>query len=145
MLLKFNFFSEDIPFRLHNSIKVKRNLIHVAVSESNLNGAINYIFCSDKYLFSLNIHFLKHNTFTDVITFESHNEKDQILSDIFVSIDRVTENAKKYDVPFEKELHRVMIHGLLHLLGYSDKKVKDKKLMKQKEDFYLSCFTWNRK
>lgn len=101
-------------------------------------GSINFIFCSDEYLFQLNQKYLKHDTYTDIITFDSSVEETEISGDIFISLERVKENSKQFSGSFVKELHRVMIHGILHLLGYKDKSPKDKEAMSGKEDYYLS-------
>lgn len=102
-------------------------------------GDISFIFCSDNYLLQINKEYLKHDYFTDVITFDYVDGK-MINGDIFVSIDRVRDNAKLHKQIFDVELKRVIIHGVLHLLGYKDKKLKDKTLMTEKEDFYLKRF-----
>ena len=96
-------------------------------------GNLNYTFVSDEALLKINIDFLKHNTYTDIITF-NYNEGKKISGDIFISVDRVQENAEKFDVSFEEELHRVMIHGVLHLCGYKDKTKADSVSMRKKED-----------
>jgi len=98
---------------------------------------INYIFCDDEYLLELNVKYLKHNTLTDIISFNDSLGK-LISGDIFISIDRVRENAKEFNVPFDDELHRVMIHGILHFCKYNDKTAAEKKVMREKEDYYLS-------
>ena len=98
-------------------------------------GEINYVFCSDKFLLGLNKKFLKHNTLTDIITFQYTSKK--LSGEIFISIPRVKENAKKYKTPFENELYRVMIHGSLHLCGFKDKTTAQKKKIREKEDYYL--------
>ena len=105
-------------------------------------GDINYIFCSDNYLHQINFQYLDHDTFTDIITFDQ-SDKDQIEGDIFISIDRVHENANERNISFVNELHRVMIHGILHLLGYNDKTPKEKQLMREKEDECLSLRNLN--
>ncbi len=105
--------------------------------EKYKKDTINYIFCSDDYLLDLNVKHLKHNTLTDIITF-NYNQGKRISADIFISIDRVRENSEKFNVSFEDELHRVMIHGVLHLIGYKDKTKDEKALMRKKEDYYLS-------
>ena len=104
-------------------------------------GDLNYVFCSDKYLLKINRKYLNHNYFTDVITFENPTS-EAISGDIFISYDRVKDNAKSLRQSRLDELHRVMIHGLLHLLGYSDKNPDQQKVMKSKEDFYLSLRTF---
>lgn len=109
----------------------------IITSENKKLGDIVFIFCNDTYLLEKNIEFLNHDTLTDVITFD-YCEKDKINGDIFISIDRIQENAKFFEVTFLNELHRVMAHGLLHLLGYKDKTQEDATIMKSKENFYLS-------
>jgi rRNA maturation RNase YbeY len=100
--------------------------------------SLSFIFCSDDYLHQINVEYLHHDTLTDVITFEyTAANSDAIEGDIFISIDRIKENAAEFQVPFEVELHRIMVHGTLHLLGYSDKSPNDKALMTEKENFYL--------
>jgi len=109
----------------------------VVATENKKLGEIIIVFCNDTYLLEKNIQFLKHDTLTDVITFD-YCEGNQISGDILISIDRVQENSEIYKVLFLSELDRVMVHGLLHLLGYKDKTKQDAKLMRSKEDFYLS-------
>jgi len=108
----------------------------VITKENKTLGEINYIFCTDEYLLEKNQTFLNHNTYTDIITFD-YSEEKQISGDIFISIERVKENARKFAVEFETELKRVMIHGVLHLIGYKDKSEDEQKLMREKENFYL--------
>lgn len=105
--------------------------------ESKKLGEITFIFCDDDYLLEKNIKFLSHNSLTDVITFD-YCENNNINGDIFISIDRVKENANEFKETFLNELHRVMAHGLLHLLGYKDKNQKEADIMRSKENFYLS-------
>jgi len=112
-------------------------LQNVVATENKKLGEIVFIFCRDAYLLEKNIAFLNHDTLTDVITFDYCTEK-KISGDIFISVDRIQENAKIFNVTFLNELDRVMVHGLLHLLGYNDKTKKDSAEMKAKEDFYLS-------
>ena len=101
-------------------------------------GEINYVFCDDEYLHKLNIEFLKHDTLTDIISFD--NTLGKLLNgDIFISIDRINDNAKDYKVTFEEELHRVMIHGVLHYMGFKDKSDDDKREMRNKENQALFC------
>ena len=105
--------------------------------ENKILGEIVFIFCGDDYLLEKNIKYLKHSTLTDVITFD-YCIDDIVSGDIFISIERVKENSRTYKIPFLKELDRVMIHGLLHLLGYNDKEKKESDRMTKKEDFYLN-------
>lgn len=99
---------------------------------------VSYIFCSDEYLLSLNKEFLNHDTLTDILTFTMSDAPLPIVSEIYISVDRVRENAKELNIDFLDELNRVMIHGVLHLCGYSDHTPKLKKEMTEKEDYYLS-------
>lgn len=136
------FFSEKIKFSFKDKSKLREWLKKTAEAENKKISELNYISCSDEYLLELNKQYLKHNTLTDIITFDYSNERKQdvefrVSGDIYISIPRVKENAKKFGVDFRDELHRVMVHGLLHLFGYKDKKAVDKTKMKQKEDFYL--------
>ena len=135
---KINFFVEDIKFTLTK----KKELRHWITStiEHNLKNLqlINYIFTSDSYLLSINEEYLKHNTLTDIITFNQSTDENLIEADIFISIERIKENSKKLNIPFKEELHRVMIHGVLHLLGFNDKSDPEKKEMRKKENHYLA-------
>ncbi len=112
---------------------IKKTLIHFG----NKNAEIDVIFCDDNYLKKINFEYLKHNYFTDVITFDYSNKK-LIKGDIFISIDRVKDNAKNYKVSFNDELFRVIIHGVLHLCGFNDKTVKEKEEMRKQENFFLN-------
>jgi probable rRNA maturation factor len=133
-----NFFEEDIRFKLKNKTGVKQWVKDTIGAEGYKLKELNYIFCSDQYLLQINQQYLDHDTYTDIITFDN-SEKDEIIEgDIFISIDRIRENANKFNSGEENELHRVIIHGALHLLGYQDKKAESKKLMTEKEDHYLS-------
>ena len=106
-------------------------------SENKKAGDISFIFCSDDYLLEVNKEYLNHDYYTDVITFD-YVEENIISGDIFISIDRIKENADEFKVSFSDELNRIMIHGVLHLLGYKDKTADEKQLMTTKEDKYLS-------
>ncbi len=132
------FFTEDITYSVIKPRKTASWIKEVIKNEKATLSEINYIFCSDKYLLSLNQQFLNHNTFTDIITFNNSVQKDLLSADIYISIDRVKENADKFKVLFENEIHRVMIHGVLHLLGFKDKKPAEKALMRKKEEACLS-------
>ena len=114
-----------------------RWIINSIINESKKVGELSFIFCTDEYLLEKNIQFLDHDTYTDIITF-NYCEGDIISGDIFVSVERVTENANAFGVDFEDELDRVLIHGVLHLAGYHDKSKKEVNTMREKEDFYLS-------
>ena len=124
-------------FEFTNQRDVSKWISVVIDAENHKEDAINYIFCEDNYLLELNIKHLNHNTLTDIITF-SYNLGKAVGADIFISIDRISENAEKFGATFQEELHRVMIHGILHLCGYKDKTKDEKALMRKKEDYYLS-------
>jgi probable rRNA maturation factor len=137
-MAKVNFFVEDIPFELANPITVSRWIQKVVKAEKYSLENLNYIFCSDEYLRQINIEYLNHKTFTDIITFSTSDQQGTIEGDIFISIERVRENSEKFGQEFRDELHRVIVHGALHLLGYGDKTPDEKVRMRQKEDAYLS-------
>ena len=136
--MKITFFSEDVSFKLSSPNKVRRWIKEVILLEKHTLSEISYIFCSDDYLHNMNVQYLNHDTLTDIITFDNSEEEDQIEGDIFISVDRVKENATQLNLPFDTELHRVMIHGILHLCGYKDKTSADNELMRKKEDACLS-------
>ncbi len=132
------FFKEDTGFSLKGKASVKRWLKEVAVRESRRIGDINIIFCSDPCLLDINRRFLGHDYYTDIITFDNC-EGTTLNGDLFISIDCVRENAKEYaDGRFDEELARVMVHGILHLIGYDDHTPEEQKTMRQKENDYLS-------
>lgn len=131
------FHTEDIDFHLEKENSFLLWIKKCIEEEGQEHGNINYIFCSDDYLHALNVEYLSHDTLTDIITF-NYNTEEQIAGDIFISIDRVTENAKELKVSMEDELSRVMIHGVLHLLGYDDKGAENQATMRAKEDFCLT-------
>ncbi len=132
----FAFHCEGISFLLPDIPLIQKWLLMVIDQEGKSISSLNYIFCSDDYLLKINQDHLNHDTYTDVITFQYDN--DNIEGDIFISVDRTKENAKIFDVNPLLELHRVMVHGLLHLLGFKDKLPEEKDLMTQKENFYLN-------
>lgn len=134
------FFSEDIPFKPPYPRKTKSWIKQTIAKEKKTPGDLNFIFCSDDYLLQINIDYLNHQTYTDIITFDNSEDPKFIEGDIFISIDRVRENALKFNRPFEEELRRVIIHGVLHLIGYSDKSNEQKIVMRRKEDAYLSLY-----
>ena len=132
------FFSEDISFTLSKPRRTSNWIKRIAQKERREVVAVSYIFCSDAYLLQLNQQYLNHNTLTDIITFDYSEGAKQLEGEIYISIDRVNENAEKFKVSFQDELDRVMIHGVLHLIGYKDKKPADKALMRKKEEASLS-------
>ncbi|MDN3581917.1 rRNA maturation RNase YbeY [Mucilaginibacter flavus] len=132
------FFEEDISYKLKNKTLVRQWIKDTIIAEGFKLKELTYVFCSDAYLLPMNQQYLNHDTLTDIITFDNSDEEDQIVGDIFISIDRIRENAAKFGVTETQELHRVIIHGALHLLGYTDKTVVTKQKMTQKEDEYLA-------
>jgi len=140
-----HFFSEAIDFQLENKASITKWLYQIAQEYHFEIEEINYIFCNDTYLLEINQEYLQHNTYTDIITFDNSEKPQKIISDIFISIERVRENAKKFNTTFENESLRVIIHGLLHLVGFKDKEVLEKELMTRAEneslDIYQSFFS----
>ncbi len=126
-------FNYETAFVLKNEINIATWIEQVVVSEGFVLGEINYIYCDDNYLNNINIEFLKHDTYTDIISFDYTLGK-QLNGDIYISTQRVLENAKIYNVTHENELYRVMIHGVLHYMGFKDKTINDKKVMRNKEN-----------
>lgn len=135
-----NFHSESIDFRVTNPIKTKRWLKSVIESEGFELGEINYIFCNDEYLHKINVEYLDHDTLTDIITFDNSEDEALIEGDIFVSIERITDNSNDFKTSFEHEFRRVIVHGILHLCGYYDKTDEDEKQMRTKEDHYINLW-----
>ena len=130
-------FHSECDFALSKQDARSRWIINSIINESKKVGELSFIFCTDEYLLEKNIQFLDHDTYTDIITFD-YCEGDIIIGDIFVSVERVIENANAFRVDFEDELDRVLIHGVLHLAGYQDKSKEEVNTMREKEDFYLS-------
>jgi probable rRNA maturation factor len=134
-----HFCTEDITFSLKEKLKHKAWLNEVAKQEGKKILELTYVFCSDEYLLQINQEYLNHDTLTDIVTFDNSEDPQKIEGDIFISIERVLENGNRLGTS-ETELERVMVHGLLHLLGYKDKKKEDKALMTEKEDFYIKQY-----
>lgn len=134
--MEVNFFSEDVDYPVFDEENVKIVISKIlSLSQKELDN-INYIFCSDSFLLDINIQYLQHDYYTDIITFDYSDE--YILSDIYISTDRVLENAKDLEIPFINEFYRILIHGVLHLVGFDDKDSQSKNIMTQKEDEFLS-------
>ncbi len=134
-----SFFFEEVAV-----IRVKQQFLRQAIqslaeNENKKAGEINIIFCSDEYLLKINREFLSHDFYTDIVTFDN-SQGETLAGELYVSMDRVRENSASFGVTFKKELARVVIHGVLHLAGYKDKRKTDKKEMVEKEDFYLRMF-----
>lgn len=135
--LQIHFFTEDVSFNLKHKISLRKWLKDTVEAEGYKLKELNFVFCSDTYLLSINQQFLKHDTLTDIITFDNSDKFHVIVGDIFISLDRVRENALTFMASEENELHRVMVHGTLHLLGYPDKGKSAKSIMTSKENYYL--------
>ena len=131
------YYHSECDFQLKDDESITKWIKNVINAENKELAEINYIFCDDQYLLKKNQEYLKHDTFTDIITFD-YTEQNRINADIFISIERVKENAITFAVPFDNELRRVIIHGVLHLMGYKDKSKEDAEKMRNKENFYLS-------
>ncbi len=148
-MASIHFFVEEISFKFSQK-RIHRQWIEKAIANENKQaGELNFIFCSDTYLLHINKTFLNHNTLTDIITFpidsaqllQPNRAKENTISgEIYISIDRVKENAEKFSTEFHQELKRVLIHGVMHLCGYGDKSPSEAKTMRAKEEFYLKHF-----
>lgn len=133
-MIRFNY---ETGFKLNSEKRISKWIIETIASEGYKLEEINYVFCDDDYLHKLNVEFLKHDTLTDIISFD-YSVGKIIQGDIFISVERVKDNAKDFGVSFEEELHRVVIHGVLHYCGYKDKTDEQAKIMREKENHYLS-------
>ena len=134
-----SFSTVETNYNLKNKLKVKNWVKSILETEGKSAGDITYVFCNDEYLLGINEKYLKHDTLTDIITFD-YSEKGKLSGDIFISIERVKENSVSFNTTLNQELGRVMAHGVLHLSGYKDKNHEDKKMMRSKEDLYLASF-----
>jgi probable rRNA maturation factor len=132
------FHKADVRFRLLKQNELRMWLVSVAKKEGFKVESINVILCSDEYLYQMNVSYLKHKTYTDIITFDYSQRSSPLSGELYISIERVIDNADNLGIKASEELHRVMVHGVLHLCGYGDKTASDKALMRKKEDFYLS-------
>lgn len=131
-------FNSETPFELPNQDTLTEWISGVIQNENCQEGEINYIFCDDKYLHKLNVEFLDHDTLTDIISFD-YSVGKELHGDIFISVERVRENAIDFNLSFEEELHRVMVHGILHYCGYKDKDDAQKVSMRSKENEHLTA------
>jgi len=133
-------FTEDISHKIAFPVKTRRWIKSIVESEGFLPGVINYILCSDEYLLEMNKQYLDHDYYTDILTFDNSEAENEIEGDIFISLERVHENAVIESVSPDDELRRVLAHGVLHLCGYDDHSPEDKINMRKREDYYLSLF-----
>lgn len=135
---RLEFVSEQIDFRIKHKKKLEQWIKRIIAEHDFKLIALTYIFCSDDYLHEINLTYLQHDTFTDIITFNNADDVRSVEGDIFISVDRIRDNAGQLNSSFENELHRVLIHGVLHLLGYDDKDSLSATEMRNKEDYCLS-------
>ena len=135
-MISFNY---EIDFELVNEEVYSRWISSVILSENKKEGEINYVFCDDVYLHKLNLEYLNHDTLTDIISFD-YSVGNELSGDVFISVERVEENAGDFKVGFEEELKRVMAHGVLHYCGYQDKSDSDEKIMRSKEEEKIKMF-----
>ena len=142
--MAITFSNNEIKFLLKDKTKLKKWITQVVEKQKKRVGDIGYLFCDDEYILQVNREYLDHDTYTDIITFD-YVEGDIISGDILISIDRVGENAKTFGCTFEHELHRVIIHGVLHLLGGKDKTPAEAETMRKKENSNVSATTQNEK
>ncbi len=133
---EIHFTYEDTEFRIQEEEVLEEWIKQIIITEGHSLDVITYVFCSDEYLHKINMEYLNHDTYTDIITFPLSDEN--IESDIFISIDRIKENALLFQIPFLTELYRVIIHGVLHLCGFGDKTETEKKIMRSKEEESIS-------
>ncbi|WP_452225445.1 rRNA maturation RNase YbeY [Lacinutrix chionoecetis] len=133
-MISFNY---ENSFKLPNETKISNWISSVIKAEDCKEDEINYVFCDDDYLHKLNVDFLHHDTLTDIISFD-YSVGKTLQGDIFISTERVLDNAKDFDTSFEDEIHRVIVHGILHYCGYKDKTEDDARLMREKENYYLN-------
>jgi len=134
-----SFTSVETNYILKNKLKVRNWVKSIVESENKLAGDITFVFCNDDYLGTMNEKYLNHSTLTDIITFD-YSEKSKLAGDICISVERVQENSENFNTTPDEELGRVMAHGVLHLAGYKDKAPDEKKMMRMKEDLYLSSY-----
>lgn len=134
---RISFQTQDIDLVIKEKNKIRLWIVNAIKNEGKKTGDITYIFCTDNYLLQMNQQYLQHDDYTDVITFD-YTEGDRASGDIFISYERILDNSNILDTKLEDELHRVMIHGIMHLCGYKDKQTDDRKQMTEKENQYLN-------
>ena len=140
---KIFFFLEEVSYNLRKKRNIRNWIIQTAENEDYKVGKLNYILTNDEILVQLNKEYLRHFTLTDIITFDLSEDEGFLTGDIYISVDRARENAKKFKDSLNNEIKRLMIHGILHLIGYKDKSESERELMRAKEEYYLSLATWS--
>jgi probable rRNA maturation factor len=138
---KVCFFFQDVKFNLTRRLYLKKHILCIFKNEGRNIESLNFIFSTDKSLLEINRKYLKHDFYTDIITFDL-SETNHVRAEVYISIDRVRDNARKLGVSFKSELHRVIFHGVLHLCGYNDKTKAEKKKIRAKEDLYLRQYNF---
>jgi len=138
--MKVQFFFTDKNVTLRDRTRLKSFISNMFKKESRSASSLTYVFCSDEYLLDINKQFLQHDYYTDIITFDLSSTKEVIEGEVYISIDRVKDNASQLGTTIKNELHRVIFHGVLHLCGYKDKKPTDEKIMRTTEDKYLKLY-----
>ena len=137
--MAIRFSNQDIKFKLKDKRRVVTWIKKIANNHNKVTGEISIVFVNDDYILSINNQYLNHNYFTDIITFD-YSEKNIIEGDVFISVDTVESNSKTFNTTFNNELLRVIAHGILHLIGFKDKKPNEQKIMREQEDFALEIF-----
>jgi rRNA maturation RNase YbeY len=140
---KIFFFLEEVRYTLRQKRNIRTWIMQTAENEDYKVGILNYILTNDDVLVQLNKEYLRHFTLTDIITFDLSESDGLLTGDIYISVDRARENAKKYKDSLSNEIKRLMIHGVLHLMGYKDKSQTEREMMRAKEEYYLSLATWS--
>lgn len=138
-----NFFNEEVNFTLRQKNAVRTWIAEAVEAEGAEHGPLNFVFCSNAFLSNMNVKYLNHSTLTDIITFDLSDEEGSISGDIFISVEMARENAGEFKSSIQEEVRRLIIHGVLHLIGYKDKTSADKAVMTEREDHYLSIFPNN--
>lgn len=138
--MAIHFTAHEVVIALKERTRLKAFIKDLFKREGQGLQQLQYVFCSDDYLLQINNKFLKHDTYTDIVTFDLSEQPDVTIGEIYISVDRVQDNATKFKVTTNYELHRVIFHGALHLCGYKDKRKSDQELMRQKEDEYLTMY-----
>jgi probable rRNA maturation factor len=140
---KIYFFLEEVTYNLRQKRKIREWINKTAENEDFTIGVLNYILTNDNILVQLNKEYLRHFTLTDIITFDLSEKAGELSGDVYISVDRAKENAREFKVSLKNELSRLMIHGVLHLMGYKDKSVEERAQMRAREEFYLSLSPWS--
>jgi len=140
---KIFFFLEEVSYNLKHKRRIREWIMKTTENEEHTIGTLNYILTNDSILVQLNKEYLRHFTLTDIITFDLSEREGELSGDIYISVDRARENAKDFKVSLNNEIKRLMVHGILHLMGFKDKTREEREQMRTKEEFYLSLTQWS--